>query len=107
MLRTIMITGTAICLSLGSSLALADHDRTLRYAVGGAILGAALSELTYASDYYPAHGYTVVDYGYRRGYAYAPPRLYRHGRVRSFHRHWRSHDRFRHPHRRGHGRWHR
>ena len=100
MLRTIMITGTAICLSLGSSLALADHDRGLRYVVGGAILGAALGELAYAADFYPAHGYHVYDRGYRRGRAYAPPRAFRRGRA--FRDPWYPRSRFRYHHRRGH-----
>ncbi|NIW23358.1 MAG: hypothetical protein GWN29_01680 [Gammaproteobacteria bacterium] len=100
MLRTIMITSTAICLSLGSSLALADHDRGLRYVVGGAILGAALGELAYAADVYPAHGYWIYDRGYRRGRAFPPPRAFRRGRA--FRDHWYPRPRFRHHHRRAH-----
>ena len=107
MLRTIMITGTAICLSLGSSLALADHDRGLRYVVGGAILGAALGELAYAADVYPAHGYRFYDRGYRfydrgyrRGRAYPPPRYL--GRGRAFRDPGYPRYRFRNHHRRGH-----
>ncbi len=100
MLRTTMITGTAICLSLGSSLALADHDRGLRYVVGGAILGAALGELAYAADIRPVHGYRFYDRGYRRGRAYLPPRAYRRGRA--FRDHWYPRQRFRGHHRRGH-----
>lgn len=75
MLRTIMITSTAVTLSLASGLARADHDRELRYVVGGALLGAALGELVYVSDYGPRHGY-------RRGYgvAYQPHRYYAPGR---------------------------
>jgi len=99
MLRTIMITGTAICLSLGSSLALADHAE-LRYVVGGAILGAALGELAYAADYGPAHAYRIHDRGYRRGAAYPPPRFYRRGRA--FRDHWNSPRRYQNHHRRGH-----
>lgn len=76
MLRNIMITGTALCLSMGSSLAKADHDRELRYVVGGAILGAALGELVYSSDVAPLRTYVSVGYGYRPGVVYAPPRLY-------------------------------
>ena len=84
MLRNIMITGTAICLSMGSGLARADHDDALRYVVGGAILGAALGELAHASDH---RGFVTVDYGYRFGYAYPyrpylaypTPRLFRPG----------------------------
>ncbi|NNC63779.1 MAG: hypothetical protein HKN84_03255 [Gammaproteobacteria bacterium] len=100
MLRTIMITGTAICLSLGSSLALADHDRGLRYVVGGAILGAALGELAYAADLRPVHGYRIYDHGYRRGWAYPPPRSYRRGRA--YRDRWYPRNRFRNHHRRGH-----
>jgi hypothetical protein len=101
MLRTIMITGTAICLSLGSSLARADHVE-LRYVVGGAILGAALGELAYAADVRPAHGHRIYGggYEYRRGLAYPPPRSYRRGRA--FRDHWNPRSRFRHHHRRGH-----
>lgn len=101
MLRNIMITGTAICLSMGSSLAQADHDRELRYVVGGAILGAALGELAYSTGHYPPHGYVGYDYGYRHGVAYPPPRFY--GRGRDFRR-WggRHHFRDHHRHRRGH-----
>ena len=100
MLRTIMITSTAICLSLGSSLALADHDRELRYVVGGAILGAALGELAYAVDAHPAHGYRHYDRGYRRGPAYPPPRFY--GRGRAYRDHWNPRARFRSRNWRGH-----
>jgi hypothetical protein len=94
MLRHIMITGTALCLATASSLAHADHDRELRYVVGGAILGAALGELAYASgprgglvvDYGAPYGYR---YGYRPGIVYAPPRYF----ARPVYpRHWR-HDR--------------
>lgn len=105
MLRTIMMTGTAICLSLGSSLALADHDRELRYVVAGAILGAALGEFVYAADAHPAHGYRIYDHGYRYGVAYPPPRVYRRGRA--FRHHWRAHHHYRDYGRRGHrhGSW--
>ena len=73
MLRNIMITGTAVCLSMGSSLARADHDNELRYVVGGAILGAAIGELAYARD---VPGYVSVSYGYRPYGVYVPPRYY-------------------------------
>lgn len=90
MLRNIMITGTALCLSMGSSLAKADYDRELRYVVGAAILGAALGELAYVSDYGPPHGHVTVGYAYRPGIVYAPPRFPRRGydaRYWSYHRH--------------------
>jgi len=109
MLRNIMITGTAICLSMGSSLARADHDRELRYVVGGALLGAALGELAYSTDrrghiavgygygygYGPSYGY-VPRYGYRPGFAYPAPRYFARG---GHNRHW-GNDR-RHGHRHG------
>jgi hypothetical protein len=81
MLRTIMITGTAIGLSMGSGLARADHDDGLRYVLGGALIGAAIGELAYSTGH---RGHVVVDYGYSpyrmhprrfRGYA----RGFRHG----------------------------
>ncbi len=104
MLRNILITGTAICLSIGSGLARADHDRELRYVVGGAILGAALGELAYASD---RRGYVTVDYGHGDGYGYGPRYGYRPGIVypppRFFarygqHRSWGRDFRRGHPH---------
>lgn len=106
MLRNIMMTGTAICLSMGSSLAQADHGDALRYVVGGAIIGAAIGELAYSSGH---HGHVVVDYGYRPypyyaypGRYYAGPRMYRrwqrwHG-PRFDRGHRRGHHRVRHRH---------
>ena len=106
MLRNIMITGTAICLSMGSSLARADHDRQLRYVVGGALLGAALGELVYVTNhrgyldvnygygYGPSYGYGH-GYAYRPGIVYAPPRSFA---PRSYYRSW-DHD-FRRGHHR-------
>jgi len=97
MLRNIMITGTAICLSMGSGLARADHDDALRYVVGGAIIGAALGELAYSTG---PRGYVVVDYGYSP-YRYYP-RDY--GYVRGFAPGYRGHG-FRHGRGHGHGHW--
>ena len=108
MLRNIMITGTAICLSMGSGLARADHDDELRYVIGGAILGAALGELAYSSGH---RSHVVVDYGYSP-YRYYPRRFrghvrgfgpgyrgpgfgYRHG-YRQGYRHGNRHKRYRH-----------
>lgn len=107
MLRTIMITGTAICLSMGSGLARADHDDGLRYVLGGALIGAAIGELAYSTGH---RGHVVVDYGYNpyrmyphrfrgpirgfapgyryRGYGDWPRRGFRHG-YRHGHRHGR------------------
>jgi hypothetical protein len=85
MLRNIMITGTAVCLSMGSGLARADHDDELRYVVGGAIIGAALGELAYSTGY---RGHVVVDYGYRP-YRVYPPRF--RGQLRGFRPGYRGH----------------
>jgi hypothetical protein len=105
MLRNIMITGTAICLSMGSSLARADHDTELRYVVGAAILGAAIGELAYATDhrghvvvdygYGPGSGY-VGRYGYRPGVAYPSPRFFARG---GYSRHWGRYSRHAHSYR--------
>jgi len=100
MLRNIMMTGTALCLSMGSSLAKADHDRELRYVVGGALLGAALGELVYASDRAPVRGHVTVGYGYHPRVAYAPPRYYPRGYDARRWGHW---DRPRHWHAQGRG----
>ena len=78
MLRTIMMTGTAICLSMGSGLARADHDDGLRYVLGGALLGAAIGELAYSTGH---RGHVVVDYGYSPYRMY--PRRFR-GHARGF-----------------------
>lgn len=116
MLRNITIIGTAICLSMASGLARADHDRQLRYVVGGAILGAALGELAYASshrghvvlDYgytgYTGYGYSSgYEYGHRYAYgpriAYLPPRVFAHG---GRYRDWGHDSRHGRPHRSGH-----
>jgi len=98
MLRNIMITGTAICLSMGSGLARADHDDGLRYVVGGAIIGAALGELAYSTGH---HSHIVVDYGYSP-YRYYPRRDY--GYVRGFAPGYRGHG-FRHGRGHRHGHW--
>lgn len=107
MLRNIMITGTAICLAMASGLARADHDRQLSYVVGGAILGAALGELAYASghggnvavDYRYGYGYDYSHrYNYRPGIAYAPPRFPASGHYR----YWGPDYRHGHTHRAGH-----
>ena len=114
MLRTIMMTGTAICLSMGSGLARADHDDGLRYVIGGAIIGAALGELAYSTGH---RGHVVVDYGFDpygyspygySPYAYAPYRLYPprfRGHMRGFGPGYRGHG-FRHRHGFGHDRRH-
>lgn len=104
MLRNIMMTGTALCLSMGSGLARADHDDELRHVVGGAIIGAALGELAYATGH---RSRVYVDYGYGRGYGYRPRRAYPPPRFYAprEHRRWRGGHGFRHRH--GHGRGHR
>jgi len=104
MLRTIMVASTAVMLSLASGLARADHDRELRYVVGGALLGAALGELAYVSDYGPRHGYRRVEHGYSYGAAYPPHRYYSRGRdFRRWDsgRHFGKRHRNRHGHRHG------
>jgi hypothetical protein len=64
MRRTISLTVAAGLLGLGSASAHADHDRHLRYVVGGALIGATVGGLVYASGrdarhHAPARG-TVV-----------------------------------------------
>ena len=105
MLRTIMMTGTAICLSMGSGLARADHDDELRYVVGGAIIGAALGELVYSTGH---RSHVVVDYGYSpyryypRDYGYIYRRDY--GYARGFAPGYRGHG-FRQGRGHRHGHW--
>ena len=110
MLRTIMMTGTAICLSMGSGLARADHDDGLRYVLGGALIGAAVGELAYSTGH---RGHVVVDYGYSP-YRYYP-RHFR-GPIRGFAPGYRGYgdwnrrgfrQGFRHGHRHGHRHSHR
>jgi len=57
MLRTVMVMGTVAALACTSVPARADHDRELRYVLGGALIGAAIGELAYSSQYHPGYGY--------------------------------------------------
>jgi hypothetical protein len=105
MLRNIMITGTAIGLSMSGNAAKADHGDAVRYVVAGAVIGAALGELAYVADHRRAPPRLYVDHGRRWGgvaYAssryYAPPRVYRH---RSFDRRLAYDRGYRHGHRHG------
>ena len=52
MWRTLTIVAVVAVLGLGAAQARADHDRELRYVLGGALIGAAIGSLAYRSDRY-------------------------------------------------------
>jgi hypothetical protein len=57
MKKMISLTVVAGLLAFGSASAKADHDRHLRYVVGGAVVGAAVGGLIYASREPHVHHY--------------------------------------------------
>jgi hypothetical protein len=63
MLRKSLLFSTIALFGLGSAAAHADHDRHLRYVVGGALIGAAFGELAYSSRRH-SHAHVVVPPSY-------------------------------------------
>ena len=104
MLRKFGVAAIVAALALGATAqARADHDRELKYLVGGALVGAAIGSLAYRSRHahpVPAYGpevYISYESGYRP-YAYrSHERPYRlrgycdHPRHRRSSRHWHHH----------------
>jgi hypothetical protein len=101
MLRKVSLAVIVTALGLGAAAqARADHDRELKYLVGGAIVGAAIGSLAYRSrhahpaPYYGPEVYVSYGAGYRPypypAYAKRPyrPRWCDHPRHRRFDRHW-------------------
>ena len=95
MLRKILLYTIVLTLTLGAGLARADHDRELRYVLGGALLGVALGELAYRHhDHHMhyVHPYVYYDHAprihVRRSYAHH----HRHGFRPARKHHRRHHD---------------
>jgi hypothetical protein len=115
MLRSTLMSISAIVLGCGASLARADHDGELNYVLRGALIGATLGEVAYQSSHssYSRHGYDRRDHRWRgrghgarfdpwrRGYGfygdYYPSRRYFGGRLHYYDRSYRHF----HRHRRG------
>ena len=82
MLRTYLITGTALALSVAASPARADHDRALGFIIGGALLGAAIAHKVNDHAVH-SHGHVSTRHYQAAPVYYVSPR--HHGRTRNRH----------------------
>lgn len=73
MLRTYLVTGMVIALSVVATPARADHDHELRYIVGGALIGAAIGGIVHDSHRHSRHHHYYAGIGH---YHYAPVHYY-------------------------------
>jgi len=91
MIRTYLVTGTVIALSVVASPARADHDHELGYILGGALIGAAIGGIVHHSHRHAGHSHRYVG-AHHVHYApvgyYAPAYRFRH--VHGYGRHYRA-----------------